>query len=195
MTPDWRDYLDPDERLVWTGKPRRSYAFLNQGDALSFLVGIFVVLIYLALIASSVTQGEGARGAVVALAVSPALMLFGWASIGRTLLRMRYLSHTAYAITDKRAVVFCGHPVPILASYSARKGEFHWKGSLFPSILFTPKFEAHLAQEHSAFLPLLGRKDYFLSCNPMLLNGFFDLSDRDGALKHIRAIDGKEAQG
>ncbi|MDO5706769.1 MAG: hypothetical protein Q4G49_17085 [Paracoccus sp. (in: a-proteobacteria)] len=112
MTPyDWRPHLEPDEALLWTGRPFPAIALIKPTQA-EWLIGALGAVGVAALLISDrwlAVPGEpgGARAVIFLALLLVALLVTGW-PFRAMRQRSRALQHNAYAVTDRRALIAHG---------------------------------------------------------------------------------------
>lgn len=100
---DWTPFLDPDERVLWSGQPLQGWA-LSKIDI--FLIPFSLLWSIGALAGLSAALVDGA------LTIAPFALLFGgiafYITVGRFMHDARRRKRTRYAITDRRALILRG---------------------------------------------------------------------------------------
>jgi hypothetical protein len=112
MTADWSDYLDPDERLLWTGRPAQGMRYTLKKIVVSLaLLFSFVFLIFWITKATQLFSSESASSATcncdfIYSFFDWPFVLFGlFAIFGPFFLDRARRAKTHYALTDHRALI------------------------------------------------------------------------------------------
>ena len=101
----WSTYLDPDERMLWEGRPATGVKFRkSDGIMIPFSIAWCGITIAWEL-AALWTSGS----IVFALVGMPFFVLGLYMMIGRFFWNAYERSHTRYALTDRRALVATSH--------------------------------------------------------------------------------------
>lgn len=102
--------LSPDERLLWTGRPRQGVFFLRAGDAFAIpLTTFWCGLSILVGTKMFSTFGGNNRAPWPILLCCVLAMLFGlYMMIGRFFVDSRQRAKTVYAVTSKRIIIRSG---------------------------------------------------------------------------------------
>jgi hypothetical protein len=115
--PDWRPYLDPDERILWQGHPAGGVRLTLRSALISAAGTVFLAFALFWMAGASIGlitgqwRTEGGFGRVM-MVVFP---LFGipfviaglYGSFGHLLFDAWRRAATAYALTDRRALILC----------------------------------------------------------------------------------------
>lgn len=98
----WRTRLDPDERLLWSGRPSRGLNVfcIEPGEAFSVVLQIGIAVFVLR---SLNTHDPNALALGKLVAVAAALL-----AIGLPVARALRLRNSRYAVTDRRSIVVAG---------------------------------------------------------------------------------------
>ena len=101
----WKDYLDPDEKLIWQGAPATGLRFSGAGFILSFF-GIFFLSFALFWVgmAASIGGGSGIEAAFPLFGV-PFVLVGIWLVAGHWFFDAYKRKHARYALTSKRALI------------------------------------------------------------------------------------------
>ena len=105
---DFRPYLEPDEYVVWQGKPEKGNYF-RQEDIFRVPFGLFFFgfAVVWAAMASQASIGFG-------LFALPFMAVGLYISVGIIIHRAILLSKSEYAITNKKLIRICGEKVEIV---------------------------------------------------------------------------------
>lgn len=103
---DWANVLEPDERLLWQGKPAPGFR-LTPRQAMLALVGLVLIGLSALLAAqgaAGLRSGDPAAGGAVAFSAAGALLGL-WCAVWPGVSDLLRRRGTAYALTDRRALV------------------------------------------------------------------------------------------
>ena len=112
MSPDWAPYLDPDERIVWQGAPRRG---VQRWPGLAFMV---LGVPFLVAGPFMIREGLG-LGVDIGLFLDIGLIAAGavftglgaYLCIGQWIAEATRHARIAYALTDRRALIRDGRKI------------------------------------------------------------------------------------
>jgi hypothetical protein len=115
MTADWSDYLDPDERLLWTGRPAQGMRYTGKRIGASF-VGLFVLgfaLFWTAGASAGLWMGEWRNTDTLMFWFFILFPIFGlpfvglglYATVGHFFHDRNTRAKTLYALTNRRALI------------------------------------------------------------------------------------------
>lgn len=96
----WRPYLDPDEVVLWQGRPQRGWSW-RAGENATILLGVFIIGFFL--FAAYDMNRSGQSGGFGGLLVGTVIGLVIGASGPVAMAVMR--RGTWYALTDRRALI------------------------------------------------------------------------------------------
>jgi hypothetical protein len=128
-----RPKLDPGERLLWSGKPRRGFMFHPASLFLVIMIlfvfalvgGLILVnnTLHFVKIIEHLTSGASARVFFTYL-VSGFFILFGLVALGGFVFYPLERRKTAYALTDRRAIIVSGLWQPKATSFDIKAMNF-----------------------------------------------------------------------
>ncbi|MDO5633031.1 MAG: hypothetical protein Q4G22_14535 [Paracoccus sp. (in: a-proteobacteria)] len=105
---DWRPHLEQGEALLWSGRPFPALALIRPTQAEWLIGGLGAVGVAALLVLdrwlSSPAGDPGARAVIFLLLLLGALLVTGW-PFRAMRQRSRALQQTAYAVTDRRALI------------------------------------------------------------------------------------------
>lgn len=115
--PDWRAWLDRDERVLWQGRPATGLRITWRGALASGAGTIFLAfaLFWMSGATIGLLTGQWHQAHGFAKAMMVIFPLFGlpfvalglYGSFGHLIFDARRRAATAYALTDRRALIWC----------------------------------------------------------------------------------------
>lgn len=103
---DWAEVLDPGERLLWQGRPYPGFRFRWKNLPLLLVGAVITVLALLFLGEAATAIAEADEAGWQMAAFGAALTGFGlWCIAGPTLTDQMERARSAYALTDRRALI------------------------------------------------------------------------------------------